>query len=279
MHKTFTLAANAAIVSGLFLVTGCSSEDGGGGASVPANAVIIDNNNAEATVLSATASADILSTAFAIDTTQIINLKSTLDLIKPKLDSLTYNSSKNKNIASGIDFSEPCSGGGSISGSGTESDDGTSYSESGNVSFNNCIEDSYTINGSLSYSGSGNYSTGAYTDNASGSMTMSFNGGSDSFSFSGFSFAESGNNLDFTYTINQFTYAIDFVINGTAGGGFLVTLTAPIVETTGDLCPESGHITITGGNGTTAEGIFNGDGTVTIKANGSVVNATASCYF
>ena len=44
-------------------------------------------------------------------------------------------------------------------------------------------------------------------------------------------------------------------------------------------CPESGHITVTGANASTAEGIYNGDDTMTIKANGVVVNASAPCYY
>ena len=64
-------------------------------------------------------------------------------------------------------------------------------------------------------------------------------------------------------------------------------MTAPIVETSGgyDSCPESGTILITGANGSTAEGIYNGDsstnppGTMTIKANGVVVDDLATCVY
>lgn len=280
MNKLVTFSTTTALLSGLVLVTGCSSGGGGStGASVPANAIVIDSTNAETTVQSAASSADNLATVLAVDSHQFINLQSALDVVKPLLKNITDNPSAN--TATGITYSEPCSGGGSISGSFNSSGDDTNYSDSGSGSFNACVEAGFTINGSISFSNSGSYVTGAYTENASGSLNMLFNGGSDSFKFTGFVLAITGNNQTFEYSINQLTYSIDYVIGGTQGGGFLVTLTAPIVENNGGSfsCPESGHITVTGANGTTAEGIYNGDNTMTIKANGEIVNASALCYY
>jgi hypothetical protein len=276
MNKYLTLSTSAVMLSGLFLFTGCSSSSDDGGtpvASVPANAIVIDETNAETTVQAAVGSATTLGSVFSVETTQVLSLKSALNTITPILKNIST-----IDVATGTDFSEDCTGGGTVSGSSTETDDGTTYSESGTVSFNNCIEQGFTINGTVTYSSSGNYVTGAYTDNFSGSLTMTFNSGSDSFNFSNFAFAETGNYSNYTYTISQLTDAIDFVINGTQGGGFLVTLIAPIVESDGNYCPESGHIKVTGGNDTTAEGIYNGDGTMTIIANGTVVRTDAPCY-
>lgn len=278
MKNYLTLAASVAIISGQLLITGCSSDDAssgssGGVATVPANAVIIDDTNAEATIYAAAASASTLGSAISVQTTQVISLKSVMEIIKPIL-----NRNSTTNVATGATFSEPCTDGGSISGTETISDDGTTYSESGSVTFNNCAEGGIIINGTSTYSSSMNSATGAYTDDASGTITVTFTGGTDTFSFSGFVFSETGNNLQDTYTISQLTYAIDFTINGTQGGGFLVSLLQPIVETDGSGCPESGHLLVNGGNGTSAEGIFNGDNaTMTILANGTVVNSTASC--
>jgi len=276
MNKFIALSVSTMFITGIVLSTGCSSSDSGSsGPAVPVNAVAIDNTNAETTVQSALSSATTLSSVLSVETTQVLGLKSALNTIKPILENISMT-----DVATGVDFSEPCADGGSISGSGTESDDGTTYSRSGSVSFNNCTELGFTINGRVTFSSSENYMTGGYTNNFSGSLAMTFNSGSDSFKFSNFAFAETGNNFNYTYTISQLTYAIDFVINGTQGGGFLVTLTAPIIESTGNFCPESGHITITGANGTTAEGIYNGDdATLTIKANGTVVNPSAPCYY
>ncbi len=271
MKKHLTLSASTALLAGIFLTSSCSSDD-----DSPPNAITINSTNAEAIVQSAAGSTTALSSALAVETIQFVSLRSTLDIIKPLIQNIADNSTAN--VATGIDFSEPCSGGGSQSGSGTQTDDALNYSDSGTSNFNNCVEAGFTINGSMSFSDSGNYVTGAYTDTASGSLTMSFNGRNDSFSFTGFVFSITGNNQLFTYTINQLTYAINFVINGTSGGGFLVSLTAPIIESNGSGCPESGHITITGGNGTTAEGIYNSDGTMTIKANGAGVTTVPICY-
>ncbi len=80
-------------------------------------------------------------------------------------------------------------------------------------------------------------------------------------SFTGIDFQKSGEMLDGTYTTAKSTFAIDFIVNGISSGGFLSELNAAIVESDGDSCPESGAIKITGGNNTTAEGIYNGDGT------------------
>lgn len=278
MNKFLSLSTSSALILSAFLVTGCSSSgDGGGGtATVPANAVVIDSANAEAIVQTAASSGNTLGSALAVETTQIMSLQSALNSIQPLLKNVST-----AHTATGVDFTEPCTNGGSISGSGTNADDGTTYTDSGTASFNSCNEGGFIINGSMTFSESGNYVTGDYTADASGSITMTFNNesGSGSFSFTGFVLSETGNYQDFTYSINQLTYAIDFVTNGSQGGGFLVSLTAPIVESNGDFCPESGHITITGANGTTAEGIYNGDGvTMTIKANGTVVNASATCY-
>jgi len=276
MNKILTLAATVALISGQLIITSCSSSDDGGGgtATVPANAIEIDANNAEPLVAVAVSSATALGTiANAAETTQILSLQSAINIIQPILKNIST-----ANVATAADFSEPCSGGGTISGSSTETVNGDTYTETGTASFNDCIEFGYTINGSVSFTSSENDVTGAYSNDISGSITVALST-SDSFSFSNFAYEITGNNQLLTYTISQLTYAIEFV-SSTESGGFLVTLTAPIVESTSDFCPESGHITITGANSTTAEGIYNGDGsTMTIKANGVVVNATAPCYY
>lgn len=281
MNRLKTLSISTALLSSIVLITACSSSDEGGGglASVPANATVIDSTNAESTVLAAASSAASLESAFSAvgaETTQSLSLRGTLDIISPLLKNLSNNASYNS--ATGIAINEPCPQGGSISGTVTETTNATATTETGSVSFNSCNESGFIINGSFSFTDTSDIATGTYSENASGSITMSDANSNSSFSFTGFVYAETGNNQNFTRTTTQLTYAIDFVANGTAGGGFLVTLTEPIVESSGDNCPESGHITVTGANSTTAEGIYNGDGTMTIKANGVIVTTIAACF-
>ena len=162
MKNFTTLSTSTAFFTGILLITGCSSDDaGGGGATVPANAIVIDSANAETTVQSAASSADNLATVLAVDSYQFINLQSALGVVKPLLKNLADNSSAN--TTTGITYSEPCSGGGSISGSFNSTDDGANYSENGTGSFNSCVEAElgFTINGSISFSNSGNHVTGA----------------------------------------------------------------------------------------------------------------------
>ncbi len=158
---------------------------------------------------------------------------------------------------------------------------GDNTTESGTASFSNCNDYNLILDGSISYTSTDN-NLGDYTDNVSGSLALSAPDSGLLINFNGFVINETGNYFDYTYTVNQLTYSIDFVSENGSSGGYLVTLTEPIVESSvGEFfsCPESGHITITNANGTTAEGIYNGDDTMTIKANGAVVNPTAPCYY
>ena len=287
MNKFLTIATSTTLLIGAFLITGCSSSDDGGGsgtATVPANAIVLDSTNAESTIATLVSSLDTfgstLDSVITVETIPVMGLNAALEIIEPLIKNRLKNSGID--LTTGVAFSEggACTGSGTFSITGDSTDDGTTFSDTFTATFNNCIESSLTINGTVSGTFTENISTGAYADNVSGSLTITVVTSTDtvSISFNGLSFQETGNNLNFTYTTTQATYAIDFVINGTQGGGFLVSLTAPIVESNGDNCPESGHITITGANGTTAEGIYNGDGTMTIKANGEIVTTTAVCY-
>lgn len=274
----------SSLLTGLLLISGCSSDSGGSAppaATVPANATVINDANAESMVMSIASSLSSLNQALAVQATPVMGLSEALDLIKPVIRDRLQNSGIDK--ATGVAYSEggACDVAGSWSASGDETDDGTNYSDTFTATFVNCDDGlNFIINGSLSGTETRNYSTGAYTDGFSGSISVSLISGADTItvSFNGLSFQESGNSLTSTYTTTQSTFALVVTVNGATQVAFLAELSAPIVESTGDSCPESGHILITGGNGSTAEGIYNGDGTMTIKANGSVVNASAPCY-
>ena len=287
MYKTFTLSASAALISCLFLITGCSSSDDGGTttttSSVPANATVIDANNAEAMVEAISSSLTTFNQALAVETTPVIGLNAALDIIEPFLENHSSNSAAN--LATGVTESDVCPGGGTFTDTFTETTDGDTLTVSGTISFVNCIVPidtltSFTINGSLTYNESENNVTSAYTDSVTGTISIAIVSSTDNITISltGINFLETGNNQLFTYTTTQSAFALVVVVNGTTEVAILATLSAPIVESDGVFCPESGHILITGGNNTTAEGIYNGDGTMTIKANGVVVNATALCY-
>ena len=287
MYKTFTLSASAALISCLFLITGCSSSDDGGTtttASVPANATVIDATNAETMVATISSSLRTFDQALAVETTPVIGLNAALEIIEPFLKN--HSSNSGANLATGITESEVCPGGGTFTDTFAETTDGDTFSVSGTISFVNCgvildPQTSFVINGSLTYNESENNVTGAYTDSATGSISIALVTSTDTvtISLTGINFQESGNNIDLTYTTTQSAFALVVVFNGTTEIAILATLSAPIVESNNDItCPESGHITITGGNNTTAEGIYNGDGTMTIKANGVVVKTNATCY-
>lgn len=284
MKNLLTLFASTALLSGLFFITGCSSDDGGssgGVATVPANATVIDASNAESMVASISASLNTFSQAFAVGATPVIGLDAAVDIIKPMINKRSNNTGID--LATGVAYSESgnCDVAGTFSVTGDETDDGVNYSDTFTASFTNCDDGvGFIIHGSATGTETGNYNTGDYTDSFTGSISITLTSNTDTVkvSFTGLDFEESGNNYNGTYTTSKSTFALIVEVNGTTEYGFLAGLSAPIVETTGDFCPESGHILITGANSTTAEGIYNGDGTMTIIANGTVVNASAQCY-
>lgn len=304
MNKFITLSTSTAILSGLLIMSGCSSSDDAGTgtgtstttASVPANAVVIDETNAEALVASSVTTVDTLDLALAVETTPAMGLKDALALIEPQINSIKNTiSNSGADPAYGVAVSESgdCEFGGTFSFTGDEGGVSPDYTDSGTVTMVNCkITETLIVNGTVSWVDSGNYDTGDYNETLTGSISIESTDPNNTFkfSFAGLDFAETGNDLVFgseTYTITKATYVVDFVADGVNGGGFLVGLLAQVVESNGgyESCPESGHILINGANGTTAEGIYNGDGstnppgTITIKANGVVVDDLATCVY
>ena len=288
MYKTFTLSIFTALISGLFLITSCSSSDDGGAttASVPANAIIIDSTNAETTVAASVTTVDSLDFVLSVETAPTMGLLDALALVEPRIDSIKNTlSNSGADAVYGVTVSESgnCTVSGTFSFTGDEGGTYPNFTDSGTVTLVDCDEGfDFIMNGTISWVESGNYETGDFSDSTTGSLSMESTDPNNAlkFSFTGMNFAETGNNIAGTYIITKATYTIDFVIDGVSGNGFFVNLTADIVESIGgeSSCPESGHITITGGNNTTAEGIYNGDGTMTIKANGEIVRTDATCY-
>lgn len=265
------------------MITGCSSSGDGAapGATLPANATVIEDANAPAIISAVASSYNTLDQALAVEATPVMGLDATIDLIKPMIKHRLKNSGID--LATGVAFSESedCPYGGTYSASGDETDDGVNYSETVTATFINCSFFMDTIiDGTVSGTFTENYETYAYTDSVSGSISVSITLDPDTFktSFTGLNFQESGNFSDGTYDKTVATFALDLQVNGTTQFAFLAELSAPIVESNGTPCAESGHILVTGGNNTTAEGIYNGDGmTMTIKANGDVVDPNFNC--
>ncbi|MDX2505534.1 MAG: hypothetical protein QNL62_13805 [Gammaproteobacteria bacterium] len=279
-------------------MSGCSSDSAtsdsattGSTAAVPANAVVLDATNAESTVASSVTTVDTLDLALAVETAPAMGLLDALALVKPHIETAKnalQNTGSDPVYGVAVSESGACSVSGTFSFTGDEGGTSPSFTDSGNVTLVNCNDGlDFIVNGNISWVESWNNETGKYSETETGSISVEGTDPNNAFKFSfvGLDFAESGNKLVLgaeTYTITKATFSVDFVGGGVNGGGFLAGLTAPIVETSGGYgsCPESGTILITGANGSTAEGIYNGDGTtMTIKANGEVVDAAAPCYY
>jgi len=294
MNKYLTISASTVLLfAGLFSITGCSSSDDGGGgtlpatlpATVPANAVEITAANAEGIVAASITTVNSFESAFqtisAVETTPVIGLNSVLDIVLPLIKDGFNNSGIDPVTGAVYSDSGDCPYGGTYSESGDEVYNPPNWSDTFTITLTNCDLYDFIVDGTLSATLTENEDTGEYSNEVSGSLTIILAyDNTGKISFTGIDYQESGNWTTYTYTITHSTYAIDFVVDGISSGGFLAELKASIVESSGDFdnCPESGHIFITGANSTTAEGLYNGDGTMTIKANGTVVNATASCY-
>ena len=228
---------------------------------------------------------DALGFILTVEAAPAMGLLDALEIIQPRIDSIKT-ALKNTGIdpVNGVAVSESgaCDVSGTFSFTGDEGGTSPSFTDSGTVTVANCDDGvGFVMNGTFSWVQSWNIDTGVFSNTLTGgfSITGTDSNNAFSFSFTGVDFAENGNEINGTYTITKATYAVSLVASGVGDFGFLAELTAPIIESNGDFCPESGTILITGANGTTAEGIYNGDGTMTINVNGALVDAAAQCYY
>jgi len=180
---------------------------------------------------------------------------------------------------------EPCEISGEIVDDFTEVDMPPIHQESGSTVANKCVlrfgSGTLTINAEISYTSSDNDNTGAYTETANGFIIMllkNISGQPDTtFGFSKFDLAETGNEgPPETFDISKFNYTFEFN-NGTTT--FFVTseVTANIIESNGDGCPDSGTVVLTGSNNTNVTGSFNGS-TIDVSINGNPAKSIA-CVF
>ncbi len=111
--------------------------------------------------------------ALAVGTTPVIGLDAALDIVMPMIK----NRSKTSEIdlATGVAYNESgnCDVDGTYSFTGDETDDGTNYSDTFTATFTNCDDGfDFIIDGSLSGTSTENYDTGDYTENVSGSLSV-----------------------------------------------------------------------------------------------------------
>jgi hypothetical protein len=249
MNTTFVKISSVCLISGATILAGCSSSSsgGGGGASVPANAITITSTNAKSTVTSAVATANIALAAVGAETVQAPSARDIVNLVEDMIKNRPATSTLS--TPTGITQSLPCTGGGTASVTYTS----TNTTESGTITFSSCTESGFTLNGSLSYNNTWTDPYGPYSNHVSGSITAT--SGNYVISISSLNFTDTGVEVnafgDTQYTINPFTFSIDF----TGGGGFAARLLAPVTgdDTIDGVCPQAGIILVTGASNTKAK--------------------------
>lgn len=163
-----------------------------------------------------------------------------------------------------------CNGGGSINASSQVDDNYPLYSESGSATFDKCVESSVTINGRIQFNYEEDDSTGDYSDFFSGDISFSgkLNGYETiSFGMVGMNFAETGNYYSDTYTVSAMDMSMGFS-NGSEEFSVSVSLDQDIVESSGDYCPDSGIVRMTGSNGSYLTATYNGSNVI-LSENGN----------
>ena len=248
------LSITSILVSSLAMFGCSSSDDGAAAATVPPNAVTITEANAKDIVSQATIGGSTLINLVpvAASVAQAPTASDIIELASGKIKDLARSAALNIPVAEVVNI--PCDTG-SITGNETSTD----TTSSGTITFNACVFGSITLNGTITFSASSNPTNLNWTLTMSGNLSGTANGITTS--LNSLTLNQTGNDNTFEYSINTFTYAIDY----TGGGGFLVQLLAAIVGNEADTCPRSGIVLVTGADSTKAKGTINGDGTVTIE--------------
>jgi len=249
MNTTFVKFPSICQISGAMILAGCtsSSDSGSSAPAVPADAITITSANATSTVTSAVATANIALNAVGAEAAQAPTAMDIVNLVEDLRKNRTATSMLS--TPTGATQSIGCTGGGTIDYSYSS----TLTTESGSATFNSCTESGFTLNGTLSFNSSWTDPYGPYSDHVSGSITAT--SGSYVISINNLNFTNTGSTVndygDAQYTINPFNYSINF----TGGGGFAVTLLAPVTgdDTIDAVCPQAGTILVTGAGSTKAK--------------------------
>ena len=273
MSKIMTKPIIVSTLASSMILMGCSSSDDGGGttttATVPSGAVTITDANVVQVVTEAIATGSTVSDA--VDT--VTAAKVTTALKPGVIASVAISKVRDLDpttavsTPTGVAFSEPCDNvGGTVSGDFTETD--TSITAVAN--FNNCELLGIIFNGTLNLSSVFDAS-GAYDDTLSGNINATEGG--ETASLTGLLFKETG--IEFAnYSVNTFTYAVDFG----GSGGYLTGLEAAITGDDRNLCPDAGVVLVTGASDSQGKATFLSDNTVRIEykdSSGNFVEASA----
>ncbi|MGB5275766.1 MAG: hypothetical protein WBP02_01160 [Gammaproteobacteria bacterium] len=251
----------ASVFLSILMMSGCSSDDDGGGTAttVPPNAVTITEANAKDVVMQATlgGSALIDFVPVAADVAQAPSANDIIVLAVDKVKDISNVTALNLPVAEEINL--PCDLG-SITGTGTE----TETSASGTITFNDCVIGTVTLTGTITFNASINLTTQDWTINMTGNLSAADS--TITTTLSGLIINETGNDLTGEFSLNTYTFALDY----STGGGFLAQLLAPIVGNELQVCPvspRSGIVLVTGADNTQGKGTINSDGTVTVEYN------------
>ncbi|MGB5585597.1 MAG: hypothetical protein WBO93_18635, partial [Gammaproteobacteria bacterium] len=220
----------ASVFLSILMMSGCSSDDDGGGTAttVPPNAVTITEANAKDVVMQATlgGSALIDFVPVAADVAQAPSANDIIVLAVDKVKDISNVTALNLPVAEEINL--PCDLG-SITGTGTE----TETSASGTITFNDCVIGTVTLTGTITFNASINLTTQDWTINMTGNLSAADS--TITTTLSGLIINETGNDLTGEFSLNTYTFALDY----STGGGFLAQLLAPIVGNELQVCPVS----------------------------------------
>ena len=262
MSRLKPVLSIASVVISTLAMFGCSSSDDGGGtvAAVPASAVTITETNAKDVVSQATLGGAALVDLIPVVGADLALAPSANDIIVLAVDKVKDISNVTAlNLPVAEEINIPCDLG-SITGTGTE----TETSASGTITFNDCVLGSVTLTGTITFNASIDLSTQDWVLNMAGNLSGATS--TITTTLSDLTINETGNDLTSEFSLNTYTFALDYSI----GGGFLTQLLAPITgnELQGcPLSPRSGIVLVTGADSTQAKGTINSDGSVTIEYN------------
>ena len=233
LPKFFILAAFA-----LFL-PGCGGGGGGGGGSsvtptLPSDATVITSANTSAIARSAVDNV-VLTNAFA-DLRQEEIKPSTSDVIKLVIDQVLGRYLPSRSVAARTE-TEPCD---NQQGSITINTEETATSATGSITFAACNVAGLFIDGRFSIAATFNNSTGNYSVNLNGILTLTDNIQSATIAMN---FSGTGN--DFS---GSFSTTVSISVSGVPGGNFLLTTSMPITGIGFDVL--SGEILVEGASGT-----------------------------
>lgn len=259
MNKYLTTSASTVFLSGLLLITGCSSSDDSSGpaslpATVPANAVLIDSSTvAESTTSSAVAVGVAVTSVFGVETATPITAQDIINTILDRVNDKTRNSAA---IVNGVAINEQCDIGGTITGDETE----TSSTYNATINYNECNDGVFTLTGTATINATFTDPAGPYS--ASITATLTAVTSTMSFGFNGLNFAQNGNDDTGAYTTTMFTFAV----NPSTGGGYAVQLTQSLIGNEFVSCElTSGQVLVTGANDSQARATVNPNGSAKIE--------------